>query len=125
MIKLSLIFSIIALFGSKVSAQTKLDCANAKTQLEMNVCAQQQFAEVDKQLNIIYKKVIAKCSIKQLTSLVKAQKAWLTYRDEHAAIERMLYDGGSIAPMMATGVKTTATQARIKELQDLLDEMEL
>lgn len=91
----------------------------------MNLCAKQQFVDADKQLNVIYKKVTAKCDAEMRAALVKAQKAWLTYREEHAAMEALLYEGGSMAPMAALNAKTATTQARIKELQDLLSELDL
>ena len=120
--KLLLFFALILFFGNKGYSQTKVVCANATTQMEMTLCAQQEFSAADKQLNVIYKKVITACNVKQRAALTRAQKAWLLYRDGHAAMEGLIYEGGSMEPMMISSSKTTITLLRIKELQGLLDQ---
>jgi len=123
--RLFVILSFVLFIAFNSSAQRKVDCANATTQAEMTMCAQEEFTATDKQLNTLYKKVVAACSTKQRAELVKVQKSWLLYRDQHAEMMRSLNAGGSIAPMTALNAKTLTTQSRIKELQALLYQLTL
>lgn len=123
--KLLLIFCCCFVFAYSSHAQRKVDCANATTQTEMNLCAQEEFTATDKQLNTLYKKVVAACNAKQRAELIKVQRTWLLYRDQHAEMMRSLNAGGSIATMTALNAKTLTTQSRIKELQALLYQLTL
>lgn len=125
MTKFTLILSLILAIAFSANAQRKVDCANATTQTEMNLCAQEEFTATDKQLNTLYKKVIAACNTKQRAELIKVQRSWLLYRDQHAEMMRSLNAGGSIATMTALNAKTLTTQSRIKELQALLYQLNL
>ncbi len=116
-------FFLLSNYGSY--AQRKVDCANATTQTELNLCAQEEFTAADKQLNTLYKKVTAACNVKQRATLVKVQNAWILYRDQNAAMMKSVNEGGSIAAMTALNAKTLTTQSRIKELQALLYQLTL
>ncbi len=120
-----IILSFVLLTACSSYAQPKVDCANATTQTELNLCAQEEFTAADKQLNTLYKKVVAACNTKQRAMLVKVQNAWLVYRDQHAAMMKSINEGGSIATMTALNAKTLTTQSRIKELQALLYQLTL
>jgi uncharacterized protein YecT (DUF1311 family) len=120
-----LFFSFILFLGSTAYSQRKVDCANATTQSEMTLCAQEEFSATDKQLNVLYQKVIAVCDTKERAALIKAQKTWLLYRDQHSEMMRSVNAGGSIATMTAYNAKTLSTQSRIKELQALLYQLSL
>ena len=120
-----LFFSFILFLGNKAYSQRKIDCANATTQTELTLCAQEEFSATDKQLNALYKKIIAVCSTKERAALIKTQKTWLLYRDEHSEMMRSINQSGSIAEMTAFNAKTLTTQSRIKELQALLYQLSL
>lgn len=120
-----LFFSLILFLGSKAYSQRKIDCANATTQSELTLCAQEEFTATDKQLNALYQKVIAACNTKERAALINAQKTWLLYRDQHSEMMRSVNAGGSIAAMTAYNAKTLTTQSRIKELQALLYQLTL
>ncbi|PJJ83685.1 lysozyme inhibitor LprI family protein [Mucilaginibacter auburnensis] len=119
------ILTLMLVANINARAQRKVDCANATTQTELNLCAQEEFTAADKQLNTLYKKVVAACNTKQRATLVKVQNAWLVYRDQHAAMMKSINEGGSIATMTALNAKTLTTQSRIKELQALLYQLTL
>ena len=87
------------------SGQYRVCTAKAKTQTEMNVCASEEAARVDAELNDIYGKLLAKAgSQPQIVEKIKAvEKAWIVYRE--AYIDAMYPAGnkqaeyGSIYPM--------------------------
>nr|WP_294790530.1 lysozyme inhibitor LprI family protein [uncultured Mucilaginibacter sp.] len=123
--KLLLILCFCLGGGYNAYSQRKIDCANATTQTELTLCAQEEFSATDKQLNALYKKIIAVCNAKERAALIKTQKAWLLYRDEHSEMMRSINQSGSIAEMTACNAKTLTTQSRIKELQALLYQLSL
>ena len=123
--KLLLLIFCWALAGYSAYAQRKIDCANATTQTELTLCAQEEFTTTDKQLNALYNKVVAACNAKERVALIKTQKSWLQYRDEHSEMVRSTNEGGSIATMASLNAKTLTTQSRIKELQALLYQLSL
>lgn len=75
-------------------SQQKIDCASAKTQIEINTCLQNQFNKADKDLNLLYKKISAKLNVQQKTVFVQSQKKWISFRDEYAKVYSLIYEGG-------------------------------
>ncbi|WP_457967897.1 lysozyme inhibitor LprI family protein [Pseudomonas sp. R4-84] len=100
------------LFVSPVQAG---DCANATTQGELNQCAAQENRAADKELNRLYQKITARlkdnAAAKQL--LVKAQRAWIDFRDAECSFSASGVEGGSVHPMIHNECITTLTKARI------------
>ncbi|OJW12653.1 lysozyme inhibitor LprI family protein [Mucilaginibacter sp. 44-25] len=119
--KLLLPFIVAVLFTGTLHAQS-VDCSNAKTQLEMNLCAQKQFNAADKELNTLYKTLMGRLAPELKTALTLSQRKWVAFRDEEAKIYALLYEGGSMAPLAVYNSKTQSTQARIKQLKDLYEE---
>lgn len=119
--KIFFLFLLIVAFANRSHAQS-VDCSNAKTQLEMNQCAQKQFAAADKELNTLYKKLMTRLAPGLKTALTQSQRKWIAFRDEEAKIYSLLYEGGSMEPLAVYNSKTQSTQARIKQLKDLYEE---
>ncbi len=77
--------------------QPKVDCNNAQTQMDMNICSQRDYDKADKALNEQYKKTRAAmvaidsdldADLKGAEkALVKAQRAWVDYRDGECEAE--------------------------------------
>ncbi|MCG6573340.1 DUF1311 domain-containing protein [Pseudomonas sp. AF32] len=78
------------------------DCANATTQGEMNQCAAQEKKAADDELNSLYKQITARLKdnpeAKQL--LVKAQRAWVGFRDAECNFSASGVEGGSVYPVV-------------------------
>ena len=55
-------------------------------------------------------------------TLLAAQRVWLTYRDKHCASEGYTMRGGSAEPMVISGCQIQLTEARTKQLKDLIEE---
>ncbi len=95
----------------------------AQTQLEMNIKAYEDYKVADAKMSAIYKKVLktfTNTADKKL--LLEAQRAWIKYKETNCKLVANAYEGGSIKPLMYAACLTSLTEARIKELQDLLEE---
>ena len=125
--------SLMAL--AAVAQEPEIDCDNAMGQIELNACAYREFERADAAMNAQWKLTAAR--MKQIDAdfdrsqdnrpgyfdtLLAAQRAWLTYRDQHCASEGYTMRGGSAESMMISGCKTQLTEARTKQLKDLIEE---
>jgi len=98
------------------------DCANATTQSEMNQCAAKDNKAADKELNDLYKQITARLKddpeAKQL--LVKAQRAWIVFRDAECNFSASGVEGGSVYPLIYSNCITAQTKARIEAFKTYL-----
>ena len=130
------LFACLALLPANVSAQEDppLDCENAMSQSDMNQCAYQDFEAADKELNAVWKKAKAYMvkqdeDLKEMSpelvggvdALMKAQRAWIDYRDGQCEVYGFQSRGGSMEPMLVDGCKTDLTKARTKELKEIYE----
>jgi uncharacterized protein YecT (DUF1311 family) len=119
---LMLVFSIAA-FASEPK------CNSEGTQIEMNVCAGEEYQAADKQLNTTWKALIKKEKANKAytTSLRNAQKAWITFRDLEIKAMFACAEGnmricwGSMYPLLEQGAMTEITKERTKRLQQFID----
>jgi len=93
------------------------NCKNAKVQMELNYCADQDFRSADKKLNALYRELLDANEPKEKALLKAAERDWIAYRDSECALETAGSGGGSIAPMEYSVCLTEKTDARVKELQ--------
>jgi uncharacterized protein YecT (DUF1311 family) len=125
----------LLLFLVAVPAESVESCENPMTQLAMNMCAHRDFEKADAAMNAQWRvtmaamkeadKHIDRQSDQQPShaqTLLAAQRAWLTYRDQHCLGESYYARGGSMAPMLVSGCKTGMTEERTKQLQQLVEE---
>jgi uncharacterized protein YecT (DUF1311 family) len=118
-----------------VADEPKVDCDNAMAQFELNACAYQDYERADAAMNAQWK--ITSARMKAIDAdfdrtqdnrpgyfdtLLAAQRAWLTYRDKHCTGEGYTMRGGSAEPMVFSGCMTQLTEARTKQLKDLIEE---
>ncbi|MCI0998008.1 lysozyme inhibitor LprI family protein [Pseudomonas corrugata] len=98
------------------------DCANATTQGEMNQCAAQEKNAADNELNSLYKQITARLKGnpegKQL--LVKAQRAWIGFRDTECKFSASGVEGGSVYPLIYSNCITALTKARVETFKTYL-----
>lgn len=107
-----------------------LNCDDAQSQAEMNMCAARDFQEADAELNRLWRDMIAgaresdreidRSYDRQPTSeetLRTAQRAWIAFRDAHCTYESFEARGGSMQPMLASGCMATLTRERIRQLR--------
>lgn len=132
-----MIGAAILLLASTVSAadEPEINCDNAMTQMEMNICSYRDYQQADGELNAQWK--ITAAIQKKFDSdpyvvkdgrpgyfetLLAAQRAWLTYRDTHCRSEGYTMRGGSAEPLVTNGCLATLTRARTAQLNDLAEE---
>lgn len=126
--------SVLATAPSPTAAQapSKIDCTNAASTVEMNVCALQSFETADAALNAAYKSalgVIPDMAIEPpfdakswTEALRKSQRAWLAYRDAECKDHvPMHWTGGTGTNADVLGCMETLTEARTKDLRDRYD----
>ena len=84
----------------------------------------QSIAEMDKQLNVKYKKIVKMYKSKNLTDeiklLVEAQRAWIVYRDKVCEFENHAF--GGINSISWARCKARITETRLNELNEFGDE---
>lgn len=113
--------------------EPQIDCENAMTQRDMNVCAHKDYEEADAALNAqwVLTKEAAKDwdeGFKTLNmiarseeALLASQRAWLKYRDTQCDVEELGVQGGSMAPMVYSSCMAEMTRERTEELKSLVE----
>ncbi|NVD39649.1 lysozyme inhibitor LprI family protein [Ensifer sp. HO-A22] len=132
-----LITSALLLAATPALAQEDVDCANATTQADMNICSDKDYEAADAELNTVYKQTVAAMRAKDVEladisadyvgaeeALKKAQRAWIGYRDGQCELAGFEARGGSMEPMLVSGCLAQLTTARTEELKALLEPTE-
>jgi uncharacterized protein YecT (DUF1311 family) len=104
----------------------QLQQKSALTQAEMNFAAAQAYKRSTQKLESVIAGLKEYYSPQEIERFEDTQKAWLTYRDKHAAFLAAQYEGGSIQPLIHASALESVTIARIVELEaELLQAREL
>lgn len=109
------------------AAADKVDCANALSTVEMNICAGQDFERADARLNAVYADALAHVRTRDLpppfdakrweSALRSAQRAWIEWRDADCeALVPIEWSGGTGTTVAVLTCKTEKTEQRAKEL---------
>lgn len=127
-----MIFASLLLL-SAVAADPEIDCENPVSQPDLNGCAYQEYERADAALNAQWKATSAKLKEQDkgfdrtydkrpgfFETELAAQRAWLTYRDQHCASEGYSMRGGSAESMVISGCRAQLTEARTKQLKELI-----
>ncbi|WP_431259066.1 lysozyme inhibitor LprI family protein [Roseateles chitinivorans] len=118
-----LAFAALAIFAA--SSAHALDCANAVSTVDMNDCAKQEQQQVEKQLNDVYRRVLAETPVKvgsvkpakPKDSLVAAQRLWVKFREADCKAVLDLWSDGSIRNVQYLACLRDHAQLRIKQLE--------
>ena len=119
MLRTALIGFLIAL--PAVGSAAEADCTQAPDQTAANLCAAQNFAQADAELNRRYAALRDRLDSNGRHNLVAAQRAWIAFRDLECNL-RTGYDAsapdsnGTIAPLLDGTCKTELTRQRIRDL---------
>jgi len=113
--------------------EPKANCKNPQTQMEMNICSQRDYEAADRALNAQYQatRKTMKAWDADATpdskgaddALVKAQRAWVAYRDAQCISYGFQAHGGSMEPMLVSGCQADLTRKRTAELKELTEAM--
>lgn len=101
---------IVTIFLMSSSSLVNANCPG-ETQYDLNQCAHALYQISDRRLNSVYKR------LEPSDGLVRAQRAWIAYRDAQCAYEGQNFEGGSMQPMIISGCLETMTNDRIKLLE--------
>ena len=125
---------MIAALLLMAAAEPQWNCKDPQAQLEMNMCAYRDFERADAAMNVQWRTVVVamreadrgvdrKNDQQPLhyDTLLAAQRAWLTFRDQHCTLASFEARGGSMQPMLVSGCKVELTRARTKQLRDLVE----
>lgn len=101
----------------EAEAQSAADCISPQTQLLMNMCAARDYEQADAALNAAWGPARSYArQIGQGDALLKAQRAWLTYRDAACEVQASPYEGGSIQPLIRFSCLSELTAERTRML---------
>jgi uncharacterized protein YecT (DUF1311 family) len=121
----------LAAFALLAAAQPQAGaCADALSQSEMNVCAAEDFARADSELNAEYRRAVAWARDDDReervagddrpgdeATLRAAQRAWVAFRDAHCRLEGYGERGGSMEPMVYEMCRARLTRERTAQLR--------
>jgi len=92
-----------------------------QTQAQMTRSAVDDFAKADRELNRVYKALIGRLDPTGRQKLIKAQRAWLIFRDADAALAGDIEArGGSMEPMLVAFRKQELTEVRTGDLRRMI-----
>lgn len=127
------VFGVFAPMGAAIAQN--IDCANARNTVEINFCADREYAAADAALNDIYKQALAALAKSDgekpydpkswETALRASQRAWIAFRDADCkGLEPMQWSGGTGTTAAVLGCMTQLTQERIRVLKERFAEPE-
>lgn len=131
MIARGLLFLVVGTgFASVAMAEEpKVNCAKAELQIELNYCAEKALDAADAELNAQWKvtKAVAAQADGEVeksmrgaeAALLKAQRAWIDYRDGTCEVAGFAMRGGTAEQMLIYDCQARLTRARTGELKEL------
>lgn len=132
---LTMLCGCVLLLDAPASSEDALpvDCKDAQTQSDMNVCAAEDYEAADKALNVQWQAARKAASVWDdlietegrargaEERLLKAQRAWLSYRDSQCDALGFTVEGGTIQPLVVSSCLADLTRRRTEELGTLAD----
>lgn len=129
---LAVCLAVIASAAAVRAQENNIDCESANTTVEMNFCADKDFAAADKSLNTAYRSAIAEVkgrnldppySAKQFEDALRAsQRAWIAFRDADCKdLVPQEWSGGTGTTSAVLSCMTEKTKQRIKDIERLLE----
>jgi uncharacterized protein YecT (DUF1311 family) len=115
-ILLLFILVLSQVFSGAVAAND-WECNPAGNQSQMNACAEEDFSKSDRELNVVYKRVIANLDRTGQQELRQEQRKWLKERDPQCKAKAdSEAEGGSMWPMEYQSCRAKITRERTKIL---------
>jgi uncharacterized protein YecT (DUF1311 family) len=112
--------SLLAISASSQAIAPKIDCAKANSTVEMKYCSQLSYQAADKQLNLVYRKVLGTTQGEPRQLLITGQQAWIKFRDNSCDFEVYQSRGGTGYEIFRNGCLEKLTKQRTQNLQDYL-----
>lgn len=111
----------LALMASPAMA---LDCNNPLTQVDMNQCAALDYQAADEDLNLAYgtaRSAMAQIGPHAVDKLRDAQRAWIPFRDLACEVEGLMFEGGSMQPLIVDSCLADLTRQRTEQLRSMAE----
>ncbi|HST37012.1 MAG TPA: lysozyme inhibitor LprI family protein [Allosphingosinicella sp.] len=121
----------LALLSLQQAPEPEVNCEDPQNQMEMNMCAGQDFERADVELNRLWPGLIADAREADRevdrsydtrpgyeATLREAQRAWIAFRDSHCTWQAYQARGGSMESMLYGGCRATLTRERIRQLTE-------
>ena len=107
----------IAMTGPAAAVPPK--CNDPSNQMELDICADQEFKAADTALNRAYQEIQKRLAedADGKSRISAAQKAWIGFRDAECDFQTYLSKDGSIYPMLVSECFTILTKKRTEELK--------
>jgi uncharacterized protein YecT (DUF1311 family) len=116
-----------------LAQEPKINCKTTETQVEMTYCSEQDYNAADKRLNAQYqaaRKVMKAWDADAMegtdsadAAFVRAQRAWIAYRDAQCESYGFQGHGGSIEPQLIYDCQRDLTVKRTAEIKELAEGM--
>ena len=116
------------------SGEPELVCNGDGPQMQLNICSYQEFQRADAAMNVQWRTTTAvmRAQDRQIDrrydrqpgyfdTLLAAQRAWITYRDQHCMSAGFEARGGSMAPLLVNTCMTELTNLRTQQLKSLVE----
>ena len=87
---------------------------------DLEACAAKQLLAADREFNKATAGLWPLLDGTARAELARAQKAWLTYREQECTAEARVFLGGTLLPVEFAGCEVELTTARVKDLRDAL-----
>jgi uncharacterized protein YecT (DUF1311 family) len=121
---------IVLMLSNAPAAAAEVNCTEAQSTPELNVCAEEEYKKSDADLNRVYAQAIASVETRAsdmtpaqrkdfLAALKKSQRAWVAFKEADCTeLTGWEWYGGSGAATASWVCLTAKTQARTEELKD-------
>ena len=87
----------------------------------MRDCLGDEMARQDAELNRVYKLLMPKLNRGNKANLLKAERAWIVYRDAHCAVEEPAERAGTLDFVIADQCQVRQTIYRLEDLKQRLE----
>lgn len=114
----NLFLAMIVLASASAFAE---NCDNASTTIETRLCLDRKLQKADVQLNKNYKSCMNKLDQTAKSKLLKAQRAWIAFRDAQCEFSADEMRGGTLETVLLLGCNASMTEERAEELKDCVE----
>ncbi|MCK5742899.1 MAG: DUF1311 domain-containing protein [Chlorobi bacterium] len=98
---------------------------NNYSDYDMAICFQTAEEKWDKDLNVVYRKLIKNMDKKEKSALKKSQREWVKWRDKEFKLLISIYDsGGTMDGLMISSDRMSIVKARVIDLLKYLAHQE-
>jgi uncharacterized protein YecT (DUF1311 family) len=91
-------------------------CQSPSSTAEEAQCFATARTASDNELNETYKQISSKLDPSERAALTEAERRWIDFRDANCRAERVLYEGGSGAPIAFLACMVAETRQRAHDL---------